>query len=228
MAGSGQDVLPLYDGFAPPPRYRFVNPPPSLADGNKVPVPTRTVVRLEAGGSVAARAAADDDQLVVDLPSGAVPAAPPNTTAQATITPLDPATLAPLPEGASPEGNAFRVDIVYLPDASRSAALAVPIAAVLTVPHAAGKVFASSDGRSWTELPMARLESRRVSFRLTSPGYVLPSTGPSGVAPDVRSTPNLLRTAAVAVGTVLAIGLLVLVPVGVRHRIRRNRTSAGS
>ena len=122
MAGRGLGVLPLYDGFAPPPRYRFVNPPPSLADGNKVPVPTRTVVRLEPGGSVEARAASDDDQLVVNLPAGAIPAAAPNTMAAMTITPVDPATLAPLPEGASPEGNGFRVDIAYLPDTSRSAA----------------------------------------------------------------------------------------------------------
>jgi len=222
MQWSGRGVLPLYDGFAPPPRYQWVEPPPEFVTGNEVPHPKRTEVKLGAGGSSSQSVAGDDSQLTVDLAAGAVPPAPPSTRVAVTVTPLGPSGLGPLPGGVAPDGNAFRVEVAYLPAGPPLASLAVPATAAVKVPLTADKVFASPDGKAWTELEVVKVESDRTTFRMPAPGYVLPSVSPfplPHVVPKARTAPTVL----VAGGTVVAVCLLFLGPVAVRHLLRRRR-----
>lgn len=222
MGMSGRRVLPLYDGFAPPPRYQWVEPPPGFVIGNQVPQPKRTEVKLGAGGSSQASVAGDDGQLTLDLPAGALAPAPPSTRAAVTITPLGPSGLGPLPGGVAPDGNGFRVEIAYLPGGAPLPTLAWPATAVVKVPQTADKVFASPDGRAWTELEVLEVKSDSTTFRLLAPGYVVPSVSPSPlphVTPKARTAPTVL----VAGGTIVAVCVLFLGPVAVRHLIRRRR-----
>lgn len=214
-------ALPLYDGFAPPPRYEWVRPPAVFAAGNTVPRAKQSDVNLGPGGSAQAGFTSDDAQLVLNLPAGAIPAAAPATKASLTITPLDPATLAPLPGGANADGNAYRVEIAYVPGASALATLAAPSSALLTVPESAEKVFNSPDGRSWTQLELVPVDNSRVSFRLAAPGYVLASAAPVAVAPSMASRAEVARTLAVAGATVVVAGALFFGPVAARRLRRR-------
>jgi hypothetical protein len=225
---TGQRVLPLYDGVRPPPRYEWVRPPKGFAAGNKVPRPKRVDVQLGASGSPQQGFPSDDGQLVLNLPAGAIPAAPaPGASAKATltITPVDPATLAPLPDGAPPDGNAYRIDVAASPDGHALQSLALPGTAVLTVPQSAQKVFSSTDGQSWTEVNLVPVDTTHVSFRLASPGYVLASAAAVVVVPSIPTTADAPRTLAVVGATILLAAGLFLIPIVLRRARRGGGTA---
>jgi len=224
LTAGGRRTLPLYDGFAPPPRYQWVNPPAPFVAGNRVPGPKRTEVTLGAGGSAQEGFSSDDGQLVVNLPAGAIPSGPP--TAAVTITPVDPATLGPLPGGATADGNAYRVEITYAPAGPAVATLAAAGSALLTVPQTPEKVFGSPDGHDWTQIELVPVDNSRLSFRVTSAGYVLASAAPITSVATPRSSDELGRTLAAAGATLVLAGCLYFGPVAVR-RLRGRRDPSG-
>lgn len=57
---SSRPVLPLFDGFAPPTPYAWVNPPPERAGDNVVPKPVEREVPLAPDGVPATNATTDD------------------------------------------------------------------------------------------------------------------------------------------------------------------------
>ena len=67
-------VRPLYDGFAPPPAYSWVDPPAFFASGNVEPASVSAVVGLDAAGSVASGVATPDGQFVINIGGGAIAA----------------------------------------------------------------------------------------------------------------------------------------------------------
>lgn len=221
---AGQRVLPLYDGVQPTPRYEWVKPPKGFAAGNKVPRPKRADVQLDPAGSPQQGFPSDDGQLVLSLPAGAIPPGPapaaPAAKATLTITPIDPTTLAPLPDGAPADGNAYRIDVATPPDSHPLQSLALPGTAVLTVPQSAQKVFSSTDGQSWTAVDLVPVDTTHVSFRIASPGYVLASAAAVVVVPSIPTTADTARTLAVVGATILLAAGLFLVPIMLR-RVRR-------
>jgi hypothetical protein len=223
LTAGGRRALPLYDGFAPPPRYQWVNPPAPFVAGNRVPGPKRTEVTLGSGGSAQEGFSSDDGQLVLNLPAGAIPAAGPAAGAAVTITPIDPATLAPLPGGASADGNAYRVDITYVPTGPAVTALGAPGSALLTVPQTPDKLFGSPDGQAWTQIELVPVDNSRLSFRVSTPGYVLASAAPVTSISVPRSSHDVGRTLAAAGATLVLAGCLYLGPIAVR-RLRGRRS----
>lgn len=217
MTADGRKALPLYDGFAPPPRYEWVNPPAPFRAGNRAPGPKRAEVSLGPNGSAQEGFSSDDGQLVLNLAAGAVPPAPPAAGAAVTITPVDPATLSPLPAGAMPDGNAYRVEVAYVPGGPGVAALAAPASALLTVPQAPEKVFTSPDGQNWAELELVPVDNSRLSFRFAGPGYVLASAAPVTGVSVPRANDEVARTLLVAGATLALAGCLYGGPVAARR-----------
>ena len=107
--------LPLLDGLAPPPLYRWVSPPAELRRDNKAPAPVVTDVDLTASGTPAALVATADSQVELDLPTGAFAAQPGQTSVRVSVQPLDPASVTPPPAGLAIQGNAYRIDATYQP-----------------------------------------------------------------------------------------------------------------
>lgn len=217
---TGHHVRPLFDGVQPAPRYRWVNPPKAFANGNVVPKRTRRDEPLGGVGSPQDGVPSDDGQLVLDLPAGAIPPNPSGGKATVAITPLDPATLGPLPAGAAPDGNAYRVEITSGQPPQPLTTLAKPGTALLTVPQPSTTVFSSPDGRDWQPVETFPTSDIMVSVRMPSTGYFLASAAPIAVTSGTSAGGDTARTLAVAGLTAVLALALALGPAALR-RLRR-------
>jgi hypothetical protein len=145
----------LMDGLVPQPPYRWVHPPGGRAGDNEPPEAYATALPLSANGSAAAEFATDDLQATLTLPANVVAPHAGETKARVTLTPLDPATLAPAPSGRRFDGNAYRLDVVY--DASGTPAqLTGPITVVLRYAVHATTILrldSANDKPAWVRLP---------------------------------------------------------------------------
>ena len=215
---SGRPLRPLFDGFAPPSPYQWVHPPRELRAGNVVPKATLASVTTGPDGNPPRSVSSEDGQLTLNLPAGAIPPAEGQTTATFTITPLDAATLSPLP-GLFADGNAYRVELAYDPSGRTLDALAQAANALLVVPQPADSIWFSADGKSWRRLETTPVSGTTAAAVVDDQGYYLAgaaaAVGVGGGGPS-----DLARTVAVAgVTAVLALGLW-LVPAAVRRRAR--------
>jgi hypothetical protein len=175
---SGQQVLPVFDGFAGPQAYRWVVPPPGLEKDNKQPAKKAVDLPLGPNGSAPTDVATDDGQAIVGLDTGSVPTAPPATLARLAMSPVDSATLGPLPDGLLAEGNAYRVAIDYQPSGPAVATLAKPGTIGLTAAAPVDALLFSPDGREWQTVE-ARPYGAPWEYGQTAPlaatGYYLPA-----------------------------------------------------
>lgn len=157
VAGSGPlPVHLLYDGLAPLPPYRWVHPPSDRAGDNQRPAPRTGMIPLDAPGSRAGEVDTDDDQALVTFPAGAIAVRAGETSVRIVITPLDPATVAPVPAGRRFEGNAYRVEATYVASAT-PAVLTRPVTVVLRY-AVHGTAVLQSDGGGWKSLPVTRFD----------------------------------------------------------------------
>lgn len=154
----------LYDGFAPPPPYRWVRPPLSLLLANKPPGAAQETITFTPSGSRQASVVTEDDQAAVVFPPGAVERLPGASAVEVTITPLDPHTLPALPPGLRPDGNAYRVDAVYLPSHA-PVILRAAVSVILRYPVHASTLLRLSGSR-WEELRTTRVP---VAFQIFAP-----------------------------------------------------------
>jgi hypothetical protein len=145
----------LFDGLTPQPPYRWVRPPAGRAGDNEPPRPYATVLPLTPAGSVPAEFATDDLQATLTLPASVVAPRAGETKARVTLTPLDPAALAPPPDGRHFDGNAYRLEAVY--DSSGAPVhLTGPITVVLRYAvHAATilRLDRADDKPAWVKVP---------------------------------------------------------------------------
>ena len=208
---------PLLDGLAPPPPYHWVRPPPELAAGNKPPSAARAVVRLTATGSEVSAIATDDGQASLVLEANAIPPATGADEVAVTITPVDPATLAPPPSGLVIAGNAYRIRLAYLPSGA-AARLSGRATAVLVFPLLATPIsspfdytmLASADGKAWTrQASTATPGAHQVATILTAPGYVVAAVPPaSAAAPAPNRVPLIAALAGAAAVVLVAAAVL--------------------
>ena len=148
---SSRPVLPLFDGFAPPVPYAWVNPPPERAGDNVAPKAAEREFPLGPEGSEAANASTDDAQAIVGLDKGSVPPNPPDTAVMVRVTPVDAGTLAPVPAGLRVVSNAYRVSLSYVPSGTEVTRLASPGTIALTAAETGNQLLYSADGQSWEE-----------------------------------------------------------------------------
>jgi hypothetical protein len=145
----------LYDGLVPAPPYRWVRPPAGYRGDNEPPKPYSAVLTLRPSGSPPAEFTTDDLQATITLPDNAIELRAGETQVRVTLTPLDPAPLAPPPAGRRFDGNAYRIEAVYA-SSGAAAALHMPVTIVLRyavhattilrLDHAAGAA-------AWSRLP---------------------------------------------------------------------------
>jgi hypothetical protein len=148
---SSRPVLPLFDGFAPPTPYAWVNPPPERAGDNVAPRSVEQELPLGPGGVAASNASTADAQAILGLDAGSVPPHPPETAVRARVTPVDALTLGPLPAGMRVVSNAYRVELAYVPSQTAVERLARPGTIALTGGDTADRLLYSADGQSWEE-----------------------------------------------------------------------------
>jgi hypothetical protein len=212
---------PLLDGALPGARYNWVNPPPELAKGNVEPSALAYDLPIEGGGTVADVRFTGDSQLTLVTIKGAVAAAPGQNAVHVTVEPLDPATLAPLPDSLTAFGNAYLIRVTYVPSKEPVERFAEPVTTILAYPatpnlHASEhELLYSRDGRTWTRLDSTdTLVRQQVDAKIDRPGYLvvggvlapIPSAPPSGGGSRTLSTILL-----VLAGCSLLIGIGILI-----------------
>jgi hypothetical protein len=208
---------PLLDGLAPPTPYRWVNPPPDLASGNRPPASTRFTVKLTAQGSQIGAFSTSDGQVNLVLSEGAVPARAGQTGVEVAVDPVDPATLGPVPAGLVGAGNAYRIQASYRPSGGKvdalggqsSVGLVYPLLATAVSDPGGHLVLSSADGRAWERLRSTDTPgTHQVSAGLARTGYVQVGVAPSvsgGSAGDTRNRTLLLATGVAAVIVIAAL-----------------------
>ena len=231
---SSRPVLPLFDGFAPPTPYAWVNPPPERAGDNVAPRAAAREFSLGPEGSVASNAATEDAQAIVGLDAGSVPARPPDTAVRVTVTPADAGTLGPLPPGLRVVSNAYRVGLSYVPSGTAIDRLAVKGTIALTGAEAADRLLYSADGQTWQERSFRPYGQDHGLFtELEGVGwFVLASaagqaSGSEGGSDLLRGVLLAVAAAVPIVGAVLAVRLPSPVPAAPPPRAGRARGPAG-
>ena len=149
--------VPLLDGLAPPPTYRYVQTPAGRAPG-KQPYSGRFTVRLSAGGSSVYAFTTRDQQVSITLVPRALPVMAGQKRVIFTITPLAPDGFPPPPQGKGIDGNVYRILARYEPGGKLLAKLARPAHLGLAYPAQATTrtpqhflVF-SRDGKRWADI----------------------------------------------------------------------------
>jgi hypothetical protein len=218
---------PLLDGLAPPTPYRWVNPPPDLAAGNKPPASTRFTLELAPEGSQLGAFSTGDGQVNLVLSQGAVPPRSGQTGVEVTVDPVDPATLGPVPSGLVGAGNAYRIQAGYQPSGAKVAALGgqssvglvYPLLTTAVADTGGHQVLSSADGRAWEVLASTDTPgTHQVSARLSRTGYVM-----VGVPPSAGGSQRDSRTRILLVGTGVAV---VIVAAAFALRLRERSRPA--
>lgn len=212
---------PLFDGFAPPAPYRWVNPPPELAAGNQPPEPAERNVPLTGEGNEATNASTSDAQIIVTLPTAAVAGHPPDTTILLRLAPGDAAALGPLPSGLRALSNAYQVTLTYQPSGTPVTEIKPGPAIAMTAESHGSKLLFSPDGQAWEETsarPFGTTTGLTGPFR--GPGYYV-----IGGTPPVAVTTTTPRggsggAAGVGIGVVAAIAIAAA---GLTLRSRRRQ-----
>ncbi|HTJ74214.1 MAG TPA: hypothetical protein VL337_02520 [Acidimicrobiales bacterium] len=221
---SGRPLRPLFDGFAPPAPYAWVNPPPEFAKDNRKPTDATQDVALGPDGSAASNSTTSDGQAIAGLDAGSAPPHAPDTTVRVQVTPVDPGTLGPLPTGLRPEGNAYRITLTYEPSGQALTTLAKPGTVALTAAAPASTLLFSADGRTWQDVngrPFG--DSNGLFAQLTGPGYFLPTSHNPARTAGARGGGSGSGAVLAVVGGVIVIGGAVAGVVVTRRRSTASR-----
>jgi hypothetical protein len=217
---------PLLDGILPIQSYRWVDPPPALADTNRQPFGATADIRLGANGSESTVLTTADGQVNVFFDAGTFANAPKQTAVHAEIEPLAPSTVAAPPGNLTVLGNVYRLTFTYVPSGDTIRSPATPFQVLLVYPSTPGgsttghHVAWTKDGTTWvTKLRGSNLAGTQQSFaRVESPGYVAvlgtPSALPTGNAGGGSRTLQLLVVVLAGASALLAVAWYVL---GVRR-----------
>lgn len=217
---------PLFDGFAPPPPYRYVSPPPELAATNQPPVSARTSVPLGEGGSEAANASTADAQALVTLPAGAVAPHEEDAAVLVALVPRAPGALAPLPPALRPVSNAYQLELSYQPSGA-AAEVGSRAMVALTGATLGDTLLFSADGAAWQVVEGARPfgHTHGMTGPAQGPGYYLVAASPAVTPPTTSGEDgggvSPLLAAAVALALVGGGGWLW-------HRRRRAQARAAA
>lgn len=173
-------LRPLFDGFAPPPPYRWVDPPPEVAADNRQPAAARTTVPLGTGRSPFVNLTTEDGQAILLLAEGSVPPHPPDETLRLSLTPLAAGTLAPLPGELEPQSNAYRVEATYLPSGTPVTEIEGDESVIALISAGFSDfILYSPGGQAWERRPTTRLGTLHgVEARFIGPGHYLVAASP--------------------------------------------------
>jgi hypothetical protein len=172
------ETRPVLDGLAPPPAYRWVEPPPDLADANKKPFGGIFSLKFTHGRSEAGAFTIRDSQLSMILDPGVLPANGDATTARISITPLGASSVQP-PSGYQVDGNVYRIAIAAEPSGEAITSFKAPQRVIVVYP--ADKSFVkpqhlialSGNGKTWSRVKTQdSTVQQQASGLIRSPGLV--------------------------------------------------------
>jgi hypothetical protein len=172
--------VPLFDGLAPPPAYRWVRPPPELRSANLAPASASATVPFTDAGSAAAVVSTADDQAQVSLPAGAFPPVAGQTGLGVAIQPLDPVQVPAPPAGTAIEGNPYRITVAYVPSGATATAVQ-PVDVMLRYPVDATQMILFT-GSTWRLLPTT-LESAALAIDATTTQFGVFAAASTEVTP---------------------------------------------
>jgi hypothetical protein len=213
---------PLLDGLAPT-SYRWVDPPPDLASTNQEPSSGEFPLTLGPKGVEGSVVFTSDNQVTVIVATGSIAARKNQEKVVLAVTPLDPATMPPPPDGLTVFGNAYEIGGTYRPsgDAVRNADITDPFDVVLTYPATTTlyatihELLYSAGGVDWKRIDSSDSPgSQQAEGNVPSVGTVLvagevttASHAPTGATGDGSTATVLL----VAAGCVLLLGIALLI-----------------
>jgi len=143
----------LFDGMAPPSRYRWVRPPAALARDNQAPSSGAGTVMFAGSASQLAFVYTGDAQALITFAPNAVMTHPGDASVAVTVIPRDPAAIAAPPVGLRFDGNAYEFHAAY--SSSRTpAVLRRPVSIILRYASGASQLLRST-GSTWTVVPSA-------------------------------------------------------------------------
>jgi hypothetical protein len=176
---------PLFDGLAPPPPYRWVKPPPSLAGTNQPALSGTATLPFKNGRSQPGVFRTDDSQAVIVMLTGSVPPQPGATSVKLTITPLAPAQAPKTPSGLRIDGNVYRFTATYEPNGEAVTDLATPgeLVLVYPTPTAARHVLLfSADAKRWVTLRAhdSQIQQQLMNEKITQLGLFATALRPGG------------------------------------------------
>lgn len=225
---SGRPLRPLFDGFAPPAPYAWVNPPAEFAKDNRKPADASQDVTLGPQGSPASNSATADGQAIAGLDNGSIGVHFPDTSVRVKVTPIDPGTLGALPSGLRPEGNAYQVTFTYEPSGQPVPTLAKPGTIALTGAAPVTALLFSADGKTWQDTggrPFG--DSNGLFAQMTAPGYyVSASHNPPRAGASKGGSGGALAAIGI-VGGVVLVGIVVGVLLSRRRGRGRRRPKPG-
>jgi hypothetical protein len=140
---------PVFDGQGPARPYRWVDPPPDLAETNQEPLAGSGRMPLDPTGSTARSIQTRDAQAQISFFHGAFPPAD-DRAVQVQVRPLDPDVLGPPPRGMRFDGNAYEWVATYEPSA-RTAELSTEVMLVLRYARH-GTALLRWTGSAWERL----------------------------------------------------------------------------
>ena len=219
---------PLLDGFAPPPPYRWVRPPPSLASTNEKPSVGRFTIALGTGGSEAGVFSTDDSQASLALGQGAIVRSADDRSVLLRILPLAPAAGASIPDEMALSGNVYRF-ATYRPSGSPVSALQSAGQLVLAYPAAADALLhrhtllRSDDGRTWKALQsIDSIGQQLVQGNVNELGYFAVGQAKPGT-PRHTSTGTIVYRVIVIAGIAIVVAAVGIAELRIRRRRRRSR-----
>jgi hypothetical protein len=219
---------PMLDGLIPPTAYRWVDPPPEVADTNKPPKSQDFGVELGQAGSKTAVLTTDDAQVTVILPRGAFAGAHGQRNVVVHVEPLAPSAVSAPPGPGEIIGNVYRLEATYQPSGD-PAPLAANSRVVLVYPlvandHGGHEVLSSTDGTAWTAADTNDLPSiQQADAEIGQLGYV--TVAATNVSPTSAAEPGSDEGGLDPAVVGIVAGLIVLV-VGAAIVLRPSRPAS--
>jgi hypothetical protein len=211
---------PLYDGFAPPAPYRWVNPPAALRNANQAPAPGNGKVAKADGKDASLAFETTDGQASLTAEIGALSLAASESGADGRLEPLDPTAYGPLPAGQAPSGNVYRLTVAAAPSNRAVTTFARPASLSLELANSAGTtMYTSPDGRAWTKIPSS-IGQPFVIGNVTRTGYFVLG-GPKGLLPTLEPRAAAKKSGGSGATLWVAGAVAVLVAGGVGLLLRR-------
>ncbi len=203
-------VRPLYDGLAPPLRYRWVNPPPETAFDNEPPDIGQGTLRLRPTGSEAGSVTTGDGQAAVVLPAGAVPPRAGESTVRIFIRPQDHERVVPEPIRRRFKSNPYEIVITYAAS-NDPVNLRRPVTVVIKYVVHASEIW-RSDEPEWTLLRTTNAPANLQVFADTERLGTFVATSEPGWRPGLKAflkQPWLVALA--VVDSVVIVGIIAFV-----------------
>ena len=214
---------PVLDGLGPLAPYRWVSPPPGVT--NEGPPQGATFeLGVDEDGSEPDVLFTPDDQVTLVMDRGAVGPAPGLRSVTIDVTPLDPATFAPLPDGLAAFGNVARIDVADVERFDGQVDVVLLYPETITMHATRHEILWSPDGARWRPLDTTDTRAtQQAQATLASPGLVVvgavPVPHPSASATPGAGTSN---GSGAPVGFVI-VGVVALIALGVVARRRSSR-----